>query len=347
MTHKERVAAAIAHRHPDRTPRGELGYGNDIVRRLIGAERFASLSPNERTLAVIRELGADLVDVHQFPIVRVGETPSGSVFRSVLGEEHVIVNGSSALHKPAFQDIEQARDFPEIDPATCLTDNLDWFLANSDLYVFAQVMGPVSALDWMLGTEDFMIWAMTETEVIRDVVEKVIAYEIARACIFVDHGAEAIFVADDIAFNTGLFLPPRIMDALAWPFYKKMIAAVKARRDVPVFLHTDGDIRKALAEIAACGFDGLHSLQPSAGVDIDAVKRDYGDRLCLMGNMDLNHLMPFGTPAEVAQEARRLCREIGHDGGHILATCNVMTDAVPAENARAMYAVQTKKDGGA
>ena len=144
-------------------------------------------------------------------------------------------------------------------------------------------------------------------------------------------------LADDMAFDTGLFLPPHIMDELAWPFYRQMIAAIKATGDVPVFLHTDGDIKAALPQIVDCGFDGLHSLQPSATMDIEAVKREYGDRLCLMGNLDLNELLPFGTPEQVAAEARRLCETIGSDGGYILASCNILTDAVPVENVRAMY----------
>ena len=72
-------------------------------------------------------------------------------------------------------------------------------------------------------------------------------------------------------------------------------------------------------------------------MDIAAVKQAYGDRLCLMGNMDLDHLMPFGSPEEVAAQVRWLCRTIGADGGFILSTCNILIDAIPVENAVAMY----------
>ena len=337
MTLKERVMAAINHEAPDRVPRGELAIEEDLLRKLIGEHRFASLDANERLLAAIQELGGDLVNVHQFPMEQVGQTSMGPVFRSVLGDEHVITKGSSQLHKRAIDDISQAGDYQAPDPSSCLTGNLDWFVANSDLFVFAQVMGPVSSLDWMLGTEDYLVWAMTDTDAIRSVTEKVIDYEIARACKFVDHDADAIFITDDIAFNSGLFLPPHIMDELAWPFYRQMISEIKARKDVPVFLHTDGDIRAALDKIVACGFDGLQSLQPSAGMDIVDVKRRYGDKICLMGNMDLDHLMTFGTPEEVAEQAAWLCEHIGSNGGFILSTCNILTNSVPEENARAMY----------
>lgn len=339
MTHKERVAAAIAHVRPDRTPRGELAIEEKLLRSLIGEENFNTMGPCERVLAAVNELGGDLVNVHQFPMQQVGETASGPIFRSVLGDEHIITNGSSHLHKPAFNDADGALAYVAPDPSTCLTEDLEWFVANSDLFVFAQVMGPVSSLDWMLGTEEYMVMAMMETEAILSVTRKVVDYEISRAITMIDHHADAIIIADDIAFNTGLFMPPHIMAELAWPFYREMIAQIKAHRNVPVFFHTDGDIRAALPHIADCGFDGLHSLQPSAGMDIAEVKKEYGNQLCLMGNMDLNELMTFGSPAEVAEHATWLCENIGKDGGFILSTCNILTNAVSAENARAMYGV--------
>ncbi|MDH4203503.1 MAG: uroporphyrinogen decarboxylase family protein [Phycisphaerae bacterium] len=337
MTHKERTMAAIRHQKTDRVPRGELAIEGELVRKLIGDKRFKSMDANERLLAAIEELGGDVVNIHQFPMEQVGQAPAGLIFRSVLGDEHVITEGSSHLHKPAFSDIPESNNYQAPDPSTCLTGNLDWFVANSDLFIFTQVMGPVSSLDWMLGTEDYMVWAMTNTDEIKAVTAKVIAYEISRACKFIDHGADAIMIADDIAFNTGLFLPPNIMDELAWPFYRQMITAIKAYKDVPVFMHTDGDIRQVLPQIVDCGFDGLQSLQPSAGMDIRAVKRQFGDKICLMGNMDLDHLMTYGTPEEVSEQANWLCENIGKDGGYILSTCNILTNSIPAANARAMY----------
>jgi uroporphyrinogen decarboxylase len=337
LNSKERVLAAIHHIIPDRTPRGDLAIEEALVRNLIGHDRFASLDENARLLAAIRELGGDLVNIHQFPMEMVGRTQSGPVYRSVLGDEHIITKGSSQLVRPAFANIREAKDYRAPDPSTCLTDKLEWFVSNSDLFIIAQLMGPVSGPDWMLGTEDSLVWLLTETDSMLGVIEKLMAYEKARAYAFIDKGADAILIADDIAYNKGPFLPAYIMDKVAWPFYKQLISDIKKYKDLPVLMHTDGDIRSMLPRIADCGFDGLQSLQPSAGMDIEAVKREYGDRLCLMGNMDLDHLMPFGTPAEVAGQADWLCENIGKDGGFILSTCNILMETIPVENARAMY----------
>lgn len=80
----------------------------------------------------------------------------------------------------------------------------------------------------------------------------------------------------------------------------------------------------------------MQSLQPSAGMDIEKVKKEYGDQLCLIGNVDLNYLLPFGSPEEVTKEVKELVQKAGPEG-FVLSTCNILTDAVPVENAKAMY----------
>ena len=71
-------------------------------------------------------------------------------------------------------------------------------------------------------------------------------------------------------------------------------------------------------------------------IDIEKIKEEYGDKLCLIGNVDLNYLLPFGSPEEVEKEVKKLA-EIAGPEGFILSTCNILTDAVPVENAKAMY----------
>ena len=338
MTHRERVAAAIRHARPDRTPKGDLAIEPRLQRALAGAGGYWGSDPMAGRLAALRHLDADIAHVHEYPVQSIGSDGEGRpVFRGAFGEEFACGEYGHTLIRRALAEPGEAFDYiaPSLDLAT--TSTLEFFRRESDLFVSAQVGGPISSLDWTLGMEDMMVWCLTDEDAMIAFARKMVEFEIGRACWFLDRGADLILIADDIAFNSGPFLPAASMEKLAWPFYRDMIRRIKAHRDVPVFLHTDGDIRSMLHEIVECGFDGIQSLQPSAGMDIVAVKRQYGDRLCLMGNLDLDRLMPFGSPDEITAEVRRLCREIGHDGGFILSTCNILIDAIPIENALAMY----------
>lgn len=158
----------------------------------------------------------------------------------------------------------------------------------------------------------------------------------ADAKLFLDKGADAILIADDMAFNSGVFLPPYVMEENVYPFYKQMVREIKAYKNVPVFLHSDGNLNSVMDELVKCGFDGIQSLQPSAGMDIREIKEKYGDRLCLWGNIDLDHIMCFGTEEEVKEDVRRTIEISSPGGGFILSTCNTMVDIIPPKNIFAM-----------
>ena len=181
-----------------------------------------------------------------------------------------------------------------------------------------------------------MCYCITDTEAMVQLAGKIVDYEIQRAKLFLERGAEAILVADDMAFNTGPLLPPDIMREVAYPFYKKAVCEIKACKDVPVIIHSDGYLYDMIPDLIGCGFDGIQSLQPSAGMDIEKIKKEFGDKLCLIGNVDLNYLLPFGSPEEVKREVETLVQKAGPEG-FILSTCNILTDAVKVENAKAMY----------
>ena len=51
----------------------------------------------------------------------------------------------------------------------------------------------------------------------------------------------------------------------------------------------------------------------------------------------MQRLLPNGTPAEVAAEARRYCQVLGRGGGYILGPAHLFQPDVPPENILAMY----------
>jgi len=144
MSHKQRIQNAIQHKESDRTPRGDLAIENDLLRKMIGSRAYDELTPNECLLKMCRLLDSDLVNIHQFPMQHVGQTAEKlPIYRSVLGDEHVITEGSSHLHKPAINNIDDVENYVSPAPSTCLTDTLDWFVAQRD----RQPLGRVVAHD--------------------------------------------------------------------------------------------------------------------------------------------------------------------------------------------------------
>jgi uroporphyrinogen decarboxylase len=105
-----------------------------------------------------------------------------------------------------------------------------------------------------------------------------------------------------------------------------------------VFLHTDGGVRPLIPELIELGIDILNPIQPgAAGMEPRGLKRDFGDRLCFHAAVDTQHVLPFGTKAEVIAEVQEKIRVLGEGGGYILAPVHTVEPDVPIENLLAVY----------
>jgi uroporphyrinogen decarboxylase len=89
-----------------------------------------------------------------------------------------------------------------------------------------------------------------------------------------------------------------------------------------------------LEDLIGLGIAGLHPLEKGA-MDIRAVKQAYGDRICLLGNVDLN-LLGLGTPEEVDREVRELIRDVGPGGGYIITSGNSLAGYLKPTNVVAL-----------
>ena len=104
------------------------------------------------------------------------------------------------------------------------------------------------------------------------------------------------------------------------PFLQKQI---KGYREMGYYAikHTDGNIMPIIDRLVEANPHAIHSLDPQGGVDMAEVKRRYGQRVCLMGNVNCG-LMDTGTDAEVVESARYALRHGMPGGGYVFSTSN-------------------------
>jgi len=337
MTKRERVLNAFQHKEGDRIPKGEAWIDGSLANKLLCSNYPLDYQHAERDFKVRDLLNIDLINLGDWPAEEIGVDNHGNkVFKSLYGYEFA-KGKSKHITKPAVEDIEDADKYQIPDIKKVSGEIITNFKNNTDLFVIGQVGGPVSMLDEMFPMEDYLVYCLTNTKEMKILGEKIMEFEIAKAKLFLDSGADAIFFADDIAFNSGTLLPPHIMDEIVFPFYPYFVKEIKKHKNVPIIFHSDGDLRKVMDKIVGAGFDGIQSLQPSANMDIAQIKKDYGKDICLMGNIDLDYVMTFASPKEVEDIVKRTIDIAAPGGGFILSTCNTFIDAIPTENALAMY----------
>ncbi|HOU24845.1 MAG TPA: uroporphyrinogen decarboxylase family protein [Anaerolineae bacterium] len=144
----------------------------------------------------------------------------------------------------------------------------------------------------------------------------------------------ALWISDDIAYASGPMLPPAFYRQHLFPWYRQM-ADICRQRDLPFLYHSDGLLWKVLPDLIAAGFNAIQPIEPKV-MDIVELKRQVGDRLCLIGNIDLGYTLTRGTPAEVEAEVRERIRTVGPGGGYCVGSSNTVTYYVPPQNYIAM-----------
>jgi uroporphyrinogen decarboxylase len=133
-------------------------------------------------------------------------------------------------------------------------------------------------------------------------------------------GLDGFALCSDYCFNTGPFLSPKMFREFITPYLTRLVRGYK-EMGYYVIKHTDGNIMPIIDDLLEGEPHALHSLDPQAGIDIAAIKRDYGDKVCLIGNVNCG-LMDTGTEEEVIESARYALKNGMPGGGYIFSTSN-------------------------
>jgi uroporphyrinogen decarboxylase len=150
-----------------------------------------------------------------------------------------------------------------------------------------------------------------------------------------DAGADLVISCTDYCLKEGPFYRPWVYKELIFPYLKMMVDAAH-KKHIFFIQHTDGNLWPIIDDLVATEIDGLHSVDPSAGMRLAEVKARYGDRIALCGNVDAATTMVSGNPEQVAKEARQCIRDAAAGGGYFLTTSNCIYKAIPLENTLAL-----------
>lgn len=211
--------------------------------------------------------------------------------------------------------------------------------AASALPAGMKIIGSVNGIYenvWMLmGFETFATSLRENPALVKAMFERVgsIIFEIFCRVARMKEVA-AMWLGDDIAYTGGLIVSPEVVREHLFPWYRLMGETCR-KLDMPFIYHSDGDLREVLDDLVACGVNALHPIEPKA-MDILELKRSYGGKLCLIGNIDLSYTLTRGTPSEVEAEVKERIETLGPGGGYCVGSSNTVTNYVPLENFRAM-----------
>ena len=144
---------------------------------------------------------------------------------------------------------------------------------------------------------------------------------------------------DDLGMQDRPLLRPDLYRTVVRPYHEKLFRSAKSRCNAYLLLHTDGAVSPFIPDFIDMGVDILNPVQVSAaGMDTKALKREFGRDITFWGGgCDSQHVLPFGTPQEVADEVKRRIDDLAPGGGFVFSPIHNVQAGVPPENVVAMF----------
>lgn len=150
----------------------------------------------------------------------------------------------------------------------------------------------------------------------------------------VDQGVNFICINSDYGYNQGPFISPAMFREFVTPYLAEIVDALHTL-GTRALLHSDGDLRLILDQLVSTGLDGYQSIDPQGHMDIAEVKRAYGDRLILMGNVQTSLLQQVDE--DRIRKSVRYCMMHGKPGGrYIFSTSNCIFKGMPLQSYHVM-----------
>ena len=321
LNHRERVMAALSGQEPDRVPYCELAIDRVFAARLLGWDE----KPYVNALA----------ETTPFTLAEAKKVSM------TLGLDNIFYLRRQPVYVDTFVD-EEGRLFPgngkiktEDDLAMInLPDpHRDEFYAEAESFAknkgdyaaFFLTRGGLAPAMLSMGMDHFCLSLYDDLKLIEQLLDIYFGWMEVVAERICQLDFDVFCMADDFAFNTGMMFSPDTFKELIVPHYRRIAEKIT----IPWVFHSDGNIQQGIDMLMEVGVTGIHPIEKGA-MDIRKVKKEYGDKLCLFGNVDLV-LLGSGSPAEVEKEVFGLIRDIAPGGGYIVTSGNSLADYLKPE----------------
>jgi uroporphyrinogen decarboxylase len=339
MKPRDIVLESIHHRHPPEVPY-TLAFEDDTDLRLD--EYYGGSSWRERIVPYI--VGVSVVDTDpRTPVDEIRyQDAYGGVWRTDRRPWHL---EKPALDKPSFDGfdfptpqrfmrpglVEQAKQVIEDNPDSFIMGNLGWGLFERS---------------WIMrGFENFLLDVSINPDFVEESLDRMMNLYLELVDITCQLPVDGILFGDDWGEQRGVILGPKRWRQLLKPRWARIYERVHMHGKI-VFHHSCGSVADIMPDIIEIGMDFLESAQPeAAGMNPYELKKKWGDQIGFWGCLGSQSVIPFGTPEQIKAEIRLLRKEMGRNGGYIMAPAKPLQLETPIENAVAILEAFTEESG--
>lgn len=324
---------------PDRVPFVELYHDLEIMEAIMGEKFPLNLSTYEAQEAFWRmrvkfwhQLGYDYLTVYAgIPFQR--KVRRGQDTAPLPHPERVWQEEQDGMIT-SWDDFERYRwvDPKDVDysgfeiTAKFLPDNMKIIGTTAGVFEFSS---------WIMGLVPMSYGLSDQPDLVKAVVDKVgsLLVEVYKTMAEMDF-VGALWLGDDMGYKHGTLISPRHLRELVFPWQKKL-ADISHEYGKPFMLHACGNLKDIMDDlIDYVGIDAKHSFE-DAFLPVTEAKRLYGNRIAILGGVDVN-VLAMASEEELRNYVRRILDECAPDGGYALGSGNSVTNYVKVENFLAM-----------
>jgi uroporphyrinogen decarboxylase len=349
MKHRERFLHTLEGKETDRIPVFDFLSSKKLFQHTIGrsSEEYLARDIMEATIAL--NLDAAFIPYGGYAGYSL-ELPDELKNKSLKENQYIDEWGtvyqkddaSWPADAPVEFPIETRDDFEKwVVPDAHAPGRIDGILQameinqGYDAAILGGLNGPFTVALMAMGLTNISFAMADDPDLVTDIMRKANEFMIPAIDIMIDAGVDGIFIADDLGHKTNCFFNPDAMREYVLPEIRRLAQHIKSRGAYALF-HSCGDINAVFADVVDMGFDAMHPIQKSAGMDLSKIKQDFGDRVCLIGNIDSTNVLPYASADEVRDAVLDCFKVAGKGGRYILASDSDLRDDMPLENMLSM-----------
>ncbi|MCB9851442.1 MAG: hypothetical protein H6817_12140 [Phycisphaerales bacterium] len=340
-----RFLDAVARRNADRVPLIELAVHPEVVAELLADDALAAVHGSAdaavQSVRLLHRLGYDVVKVSagipfELSMRSASDASALSSSQRSWQDTHAgCLTSADALAAFAWP----AADDVDFSPVTAAADALP-----EGMRLIGFCGGVLEYATYLVGLERFMMALYDAPDLAQGVIDgvgNVLCATFERYCTL--DSVAAIWLGDDLGSKNGTLISPQTIEELLVPWYRKFVAIAHAH-DRPFLLHSCGRIDAVMpAMVDDVGIDAKHSFEDTI-TPVEEFMRKWGDRIAVMGGVDVN-LLSLGEEAAIAKRVNAILECGAPTHGYICGSGNSIPNYVPASNYLTMIETVARFNG--
>jgi uroporphyrinogen decarboxylase len=189
---------------------------------------------------------------------------------------------------------------------------------------------------WSLrGFENFFLDMAMDNNFTEELLDRITEIQLVLINRFLDLGIDGGYFGDDYGAQKGLLFSPQMWRKFIKPRLAKLFSPF-VDRQMPVMLHSDGQIQQILPDLVEIGLTTINPIQPEV-LDHQWLFDNFKGKLSFYGGISTQTVLPNGNQEDVRMAIKTCISTLAPDGtGLLLAPSHRLMSDIPLENVQVM-----------